>query len=109
MAEYLATFRSKNIFHTKAEKGKFNMTAKVQASNIKLTNPWLKKQSRIFIILQDKLKNIQNEMFYDIIDEYYKKYNGILERVCNYISIVDVAKSNAKTAHKYIYHKCYIK
>ena len=82
-----------------------NCKVKIQSSNVKLENNILKEKSNKLIVLCDKIKTIQYELFYKLIKDFYEKYNSMVIDIIDIVSEIDVIKSNCKTAKKNKYFK----
>ena len=82
-----------------------NVKSKIQSSNVKIEDASIRKKSNKLIILCDKLKTIQYELFFNKIRQFYTSYDNIVKNIINKILLIDCVKSNTKTAIKYSYHK----
>lgn len=82
---------------------------KVQSNDMKITSKDFQKKSKQFELLQDKLKKQQNQLFYNLLGEFYEEYSELLQLLVKTVAEIDVHVSNAKTAKENIYHKPTIK
>ena len=72
---------------------------------MKITSKDFQKKSKQFDNLQDKLKKQQNQLFYNLLGEFYEEYSDLLKVLVKIVAEIDVHVSNAKTAKDNIYHK----
>lgn len=105
---YLTTTKSRWKILEKKEELKDvypDYRCRVQSTNVKLENSLMREKSSRLIILCDKIKTIQFELFYKLIKKFYTKYHTSIMNIINIVSQLDVIKSNCKTAKKYRYYK----
>lgn len=71
----------------------------------KIFFPDLEKKSDEIIILKNKLNKLVREKYTDVLKNIYSENRLFLRKISNFISYIDLLKSNAKTAILYNYTK----
>jgi len=101
---FLTTTKNRfNGFLKKLTEYKFEV--KTQTSYVKIFNSEIKKYSSSILSSMNKLCTLNKEKFIDLLDKITIKYQIHLKNISNYVSHVDVIKSNAKVAQLYNYCK----
>jgi DNA mismatch repair protein MutS len=93
------------VFETKALE--YNHQNK---SNIKISSHQIKKISRTYLGIKDKLLTLVRKVYLESIQYLFNKYYfGCIEDINQFITHLDVLKSNAKCAYLYKYTRPIIK
>lgn len=77
----------------------------VTKTNVRLTFGLLKIMSNRLRNNKEKIGHLVRNAFLELISQFDKKYTNTLKIITDYVSKIDVFKSNAKTAIKYGYSK----
>lgn len=88
----------------KEEKNKYEIK-KYNGTNIKIISEELSDKSNKLIELENSIKILVKEKYLEVLSHIEIEYKELFNNICNFISILDVAKSGAKCALMYNYIK----
>jgi DNA mismatch repair protein MutS len=76
---------------------------KVQTTNVKISNSITEDISNKYTANQQKIIELNKQLFKEHIKLYENKYSSMLLELCNFIALIDLTVSNIKTSKRYNY------
>ena len=76
---------------------------KIQTTNVKISNTITENISDKYTANQQKIIELNKQVFREQIKIYDTKYTPIILDICNFIALIDLTVSNIKTSKKYNY------
>ena len=86
------------------DKSKYEIK-KYNGNNVKIVSDELIEKSNKLIILEANMQKILREKYIELLSNIDEKYNKLFNEICNFIGILDVAKSGALCSLLYNYSK----